>query len=35
MRGSTAERIKTTMKNAEATNTTETAAVADFGARQN
>jgi hypothetical protein len=32
MRGSTAERITTTMKNAEATNTTETAAVAEQGA---
>jgi cobalamin-dependent methionine synthase I len=32
MRGSTAERINTSMKNAEATNTTETAAVAEQGA---
>ena len=33
MRGSTAKRINTTMKNAEATNTTETAAVAEQGAQ--
>jgi uncharacterized membrane protein len=33
MRGSTAERINTTMKNAEATTTTETAAVAEQGAQ--
>jgi len=32
MRGSTAKRINTTMKNAEATNTTETAANAEQGA---
>src|ERR1035437_8804727 len=32
MRGTTAKRISTTMKNAEATNTTETAAVAEQGA---
>src|ERR1035437_292274 len=32
MRGSTAERIKTNMKTAETTDTTETAAVADQGA---
>src|ERR1035441_6123307 len=31
MRGSTAKRINTTMKNVEATNTTETAAVAETG----
>src|ERR1022692_4225067 len=33
MRGSTAKRINTTMKNAEATNTKETAAVAEQGAQ--
>ena len=33
MRGATAKRINTTMKNAEATNTTETAAVAEQGAQ--
>ena len=33
MRGSTAKRINTTMKNAEAANTTETAAVAEQGAQ--
>src|ERR1035437_6432266 len=32
MRGSTAKRMNTSMKNAEATNTTETAAVAEQGA---